>query len=98
MLSNNQRKFLKKKAHALKPVFQVGKTGVHPQFLEEIDRVLEKRELIKVQFLQNTFEDPTEASSDMSRQTNAELVQVIGHTAVLYRPSKDHKRIDLPKK
>ncbi|MCO7126361.1 ribosome assembly RNA-binding protein YhbY [Sporolactobacillus shoreicorticis] len=98
MLSNNQRKFLKKIAHPLKPIFQVGKTGVHDQFIDEIDHVLEKRELIKVQFLQNTFEDPTEAGSEISKRTNSELVQVIGHTAVLYRQSKEHKRIDIPNK
>ncbi|MCQ2008471.1 MAG: ribosome assembly RNA-binding protein YhbY [Sporolactobacillus sp.] len=98
MLSNSQRKFLKKLAHPLKPIFQVGKTGVHDQFIDEIDHVLEKRELIKVQFLQNTFEDPAEAGSEISQRTDSELVQVIGHTAVLYRPSKEHKRIDIPNK
>ncbi|SFG07900.1 ribosome assembly RNA-binding protein YhbY [Sporolactobacillus nakayamae] len=98
MLSNNQRKYLKKLAHPLRPVFQVGKTGVHDQFINEIDHVLEKRELIKVQFLQNTFEDPFDASTEISERTGSELIQVIGHTAVLYRRSKEHMRIEVPKK
>ncbi|MCO7175655.1 ribosome assembly RNA-binding protein YhbY [Sporolactobacillus kofuensis] len=98
MLSNNQKKYLKKLAHPLKPVFQVGKIGVHDQFIDEIDHVLEKRELIKIQFLQNTFEDPAAAGEEICARTKAELVQVIGHTAVLFRRSKEHKRIELPKK
>ncbi|MCL1630442.1 ribosome assembly RNA-binding protein YhbY [Sporolactobacillus sp. CPB3-1] len=96
MLSNDQKKFLKKLAHPLKPVFQVGKTGVHDQFIQEIDRVLEKRELIKIQFLQNTFENPVEAGRKISEYTHSELVQVIGHTAVLYRRSEKHRQIDVP--
>lgn len=98
MLSNNQKKYLKKLAHPLKPVFQVGKTGVHDQFIDEIDHVLEKRELIKVQFLQNTFEDPVAAGEEISERTGSELVQVIGHTAIFYRQSKEHRRIECPKK
>ena len=34
---------------------------------------------------------------DLAARTDAVLVQRIGHTAVLYRPSKDKRRIVLPR-
>ncbi len=50
-LSSRQVKQLKSKAHHLNPIFQVGKNGVNDNFLEQIDDVLEKRELIKISIL-----------------------------------------------
>lgn len=84
-------------AHPLKPVFQVGKAGLHEQVFNELDAVLERRELIKVSLLQNTFEDAGEAGKRIAEETHAELVQIIGHTLILYRESKEHKRIECPK-
>lgn len=84
-------------AHSLKPVFQVGKAGLHEQVFAELDAVLERRELIKVSLLQNTFEDVRDAGNRIAEETRAELVQVIGHTLTLYRESKEHKRIEFPK-
>jgi RNA-binding protein len=34
---------------------------------------------------------------ELAQRAGAALVQRIGHTAVLYRPSKDHRRIVLPR-
>lgn len=33
----------------------------------------------------------------LAERSGAALVQRIGHTAVLYRPSKDHRHIVLPR-
>ncbi|MDD9147617.1 MULTISPECIES: ribosome assembly RNA-binding protein YhbY [unclassified Sporolactobacillus] len=97
MLNSRQRKFLEKKAHSLKPVFQIGKAGLHEAVFSELDDVLEKRELIKVSLLQNTTENAGEAGRRIAEKTHAELVQIIGHTLILYRESKEHKRIECPK-
>jgi len=34
---------------------------------------------------------------DLAERTGAALVQRIGHTAILYRPSKDKRQIVLPR-
>ncbi|RYL91553.1 ribosome assembly RNA-binding protein YhbY [Sporolactobacillus sp. THM7-4] len=96
MLSSKQKKYLRKLAQPLRPVFQIGKSGLHEQVYKELNAVLEKRELIKGSLLKNTFEDPEEAGERIARETGADLVQVIGHTLVLYRESKEHKKIELP--
>ncbi|MFT8318312.1 MAG: ribosome assembly RNA-binding protein YhbY [Sporolactobacillus sp.] len=98
MLKNKQVKYLKKLAHPLKPVFQIGKAGLHEPVFSELDAVLESRELIKISLLQNTSEEPQDAGRQIAQETHAELIQVIGHTLILYRRSKEHQKIELPKR
>ncbi|MFP3422794.1 YhbY family RNA-binding protein, partial [Bacillus sp. SIMBA_161] len=53
MLSGKQKRFLRAEAHHLSPIYQVGKNGVSEAMCKDISDALEKRELIKVQVLQN---------------------------------------------
>jgi RNA-binding protein len=43
MLTPKQRQFLKAQAHHLKPVVHVGKLGVSPTFLAELDFMLDSQ-------------------------------------------------------
>lgn len=97
MLNNKQLKFLKKEAHHLKPIFQVGKGGVNQNMIDQISDALEARELIKVSVLQNALVYTKEAATALAEGTEAELVQVIGNTIVLYKESVNKKNIELPK-
>ena len=55
-LRGKQKQFLKKEAHHLQAIFQIGKGGLSDEIVRQIDEALEKRELIKVSLLQNTDE------------------------------------------
>lgn len=96
MLTGKQKRFLRSKAHHLNPIFQVGKGGVNENMIKQIDDVLEARELIKVSVLQNCEEDKDTVAEKLSTGSNAELVQVIGNTIVLYKESIENKQIQLP--
>ncbi|ERN54681.1 MULTISPECIES: ribosome assembly RNA-binding protein YhbY [Alkalihalophilus] len=96
MLTGKQKRFLRSKAHHLTPIFQVGKGGVNENMIEQIDDVLESRELIKVSVLQNCEFDKDDVAEELSKGAKAELVQVIGNTIVLYKESKENKEIILP--
>lgn len=91
MLTNKEKKFLKKEAHSLKPLFQIGKNGLNPELVKQLDDLLEKRELIKVNILQNSDEDIKSAGQILSQELSAELIQTIGRVMTLYRPAKDNK-------
>ncbi|MBF0780797.1 MULTISPECIES: ribosome assembly RNA-binding protein YhbY [unclassified Granulicatella] len=91
MLSTKQIKFLKKEAHHLKPIFQIGKGGVNEEMLVQINQALEKRELIKITLLQNTMEDTEHVASILTQQLHIIVVQIIGHTLVLYKQSSTPK-------
>ena len=96
MLTSKQKRFLKSEAHHLKPIFQVGKGGVNENLIKQVDEALEVRELIKVSILQNCEEDKDDVAEAVSKGTDAELVQVIGKTIVLYKESLNKKKIELP--
>ncbi|WP_078597251.1 ribosome assembly RNA-binding protein YhbY [Evansella clarkii] len=96
MLTSKQKKFLKSEAHHLKPIFQVGKGGVNDNLIKQVDDALEARELIKVSVLQNCEEDKYEVAEAISEGAGAHVVQVIGSTIVLYKESKNQKKIELP--
>lgn len=96
MLTGKQKRFLRSKAHHLNPIFQVGKGGVNENMVRQISDALEARELLKVSILQNCEEDRHEVADQLVEGTDAELVQVIGHTIVLYKESEEHKTIVLP--
>ncbi|WP_099158572.1 ribosome assembly RNA-binding protein YhbY [Virgibacillus ndiopensis] len=96
MLTGKQKRFLRSEAHHLKPIFQVGKTGVNENMIEQINEALEKRELIKVSILQNCLEDKDDVAVQIAEGTKAEVVQIIGNNIVLYKESKENKHIKLP--
>jgi RNA-binding protein len=84
-------------AHDLNPIFQVGKGGVNDHLIRHIEEALEVRELIKVTVLNNSGEDRKEVGTELAEKAKAELVQVIGKIIVLYKESREQKKIVLPK-
>ncbi len=94
-LSGKQKAVLKKLAHELDPIFHVGKGLVTDSLAEGISEALEKRELIKVNLLQNCIEDAKTVAYQISEKTDSEVVQVIGRVIVLYRKNEDEPKIML---
>ena len=97
MLTGKQKRFLRAQAHHLDPIFQVGKGGVNDAMIKQLREVLEARELIKVRILDNCEEDKRVVAEELAAGTRAELVQLIGLTVVLYKESRENKKIVLPK-
>lgn len=97
MLTGKQKRFLRAEAHHLTSIFQVGKGGVNEHMLTQIKEALEARELIKVRILDNCEEDKHDVAEQLAEGSGAELVQLIGLTVVLYKESKNNKKIVLPK-
>lgn len=96
MLTGKEKRFLRSKAHHVKPIFQVGKVGVNENMIVQINQALEKRELIKVSILQNCSEDKESIAEQLATGSKAEIVQIIGGIIVLYKESVDNKKIQLP--
>ena len=95
-MTSKQRAYLRKLAQAMDPIFHIGKSSVTPEFTSAIDDALEKRELIKINVLKNCFDDVKELSLILADRTHSEVVHVMGRKIVLYRESKDNKKIILP--
>ncbi|EAL08982.1 conserved hypothetical protein TIGR00253 [Listeria monocytogenes str. 4b H7858] len=80
MLTATQKRFLRKEAHNIQPIFQVGKGSVSPNLIIHVKEALEARELIKISILQNCEEDKQTVAEKISARSGAEIVQVIGRT------------------
>ena len=96
-LTAAQTRFLRGQAHDLRARLQAGAKGVSEALVAEVDLALEQHELIKVKVAGQERESRDAMIDDLAARTDAVLVQRIGHTAVLYRPSKDKRRIVLPR-
>ncbi|MBC1563803.1 ribosome assembly RNA-binding protein YhbY [Listeria booriae] len=96
MLTNVQKRFLRKEAHDIDAIFQVGKGGVSPNLIKQVAEALEVRELIKISILQNCDDPKEEVAEMISSRSGSELVQIIGRTIILYKESRNKKQIQLP--
>ena len=75
---------LKSRAQLLKPVIKLGKAGPTPEFLAELEKLLDLHGLVKLRF--EGFKDERKPlSKTLAEKTGAALVQQVGHTAVYYR-------------
>lgn len=89
MLTPKQRQFLKAQAHHLKPVMHVGKGGVTPAQAAELDVMVDSLELVKVKINPNSFENEATAASALCAAVDGlQHVWTIGHTLLLFRPSR----------
>ncbi|MEO8365173.1 MAG: ribosome assembly RNA-binding protein YhbY [Pseudoxanthomonas sp.] len=97
-LTSSQSRFLRGQAHDLSALLQIGAKGLTPAFLAELEAVLEQHELVKIKIGAEDRESREAMIAEIVDKSGAGLVQRIGHVAVLYRPSKDHRQIVLPRK
>ena len=97
-MTSKQRAYLKGLAMKIDPIFQIGKSSVTPELTEAIAEALEARELIKINVLKNSADDPRAIAEMLAERTHSQVVQVIGKKIVLYKEGKNEKKkIELPR-
>ena len=95
-MNSKQRAYLKGLAQTIQPILNIGKSSLTPEFTESVAEALEARELIKISVLKNCLDDLREIAAMLGERTHSQVVQVIGRKIVLYKESKEHKKIELP--
>ena len=80
---------LKAQAHHLKPVVMIGTKGLTPAVIDETHLALQAHELIKVKINGMEKEDRHAAAQALTEAVQADLVQIIGNTAILWRKNPD---------
>ena len=98
MINSRQRAELKGLANSLEPVFQIGKGGVNDAQVNQIDDYLRVHELIKIKVLDNSLYTSREAANEIAEKINADVVQVIGSKAILYKRNEKDPVIKLKSK
>ena len=97
MLTSKQRAYLRSLAVNEDTILMMGKSGMSPELAKAGGRRPEKRELIKGRVLpESSPMTSREAAEELARQTNSEVVQVIGSRFVLYRKRKRTPKSSCP--
>ena len=78
-----------------KPTVHVGKEGATPEIVAEIEKQLKAREIIKVKILKTALgeqaaQEAKTIAATVAQQAEAELVDIRGHTFMLYKSRKKH--------
>lgn len=84
-------------AQNIDPSVYIGKNGMTENVINEIDTLLEHRELVKVRIREAAGLDAKVAANEAAQILKAEFVAAIGRVFVLYRESKEYKEIILPR-
>lgn len=76
-----------------RPTIWIGKKGISQETLAEIDRQLEREETIKIKILRSALTDGNAKTiaSKVAQQTKSVLIEIRGHTIILYKKKKEPK-------
>ncbi len=92
-LTSKQRKYLRSKAHHLKPVVIIGKAKFTQSIIDTVDQCLSSHELIKIRFGQHK-DSKKEIINEINSSVDSQTVGTIGNIAIIFRQNIDlDKRI-----
>lgn len=89
-MDSSLKQQLKANAHHLRPVVMLGNKGLTPAVIEETNIALLSHELIKVKINGAEKADRQLIAAEICDTLQAELVQLIGNTAIIYRKNEDN--------
>jgi RNA-binding protein len=78
---------IKRAFSAERPTVHIGKDGATSQIIKEVAKQLDTREMIKAKILKSALKDEEtkNIAAKIAEQTDSELVEVRGHTFLLYK-------------
>jgi len=90
MISSGMKRRWKRIFSAENPTVWVGKEGSTTQILGEISRQLDQHEVVKGRILQTALKDvdAREMAAKLAKETESTLIEVRGHTFILFRKKR----------
>ncbi|MGB5474190.1 MAG: ribosome assembly RNA-binding protein YhbY [Gammaproteobacteria bacterium] len=88
-LTEKLKRELRGRGHTLKPVVSIGSAGLSEAVLREIELSLEHHELMKVKISGADRDARRDIIGRLCAASGAELVQAVGHIALIYREAAD---------
>ena len=93
-ISSKERATLRAEAHHLTAKVHVGQHGLTDTLRQTVDDALRTHELVKIQFGKNADVTAKESANALAESVGADIVQVIGKTATIFRENPELKRKD----
>ena len=81
---------IKREFSTEEPAIHVGKNGITLELMKEINRELNRSKIVKIKILKTGLQEKTadEIASAASEKTSSDLIEVRGHTFILYRKKR----------
>ena len=85
---------LKRELNPEKPTLWIGKNGIAPDLVEEANRQLQDREVVKVRVRRIVTLPVKEVADIVASKTESTVIDVKGRTLIIYKPNRgeDKKR------
>ena len=89
-LTKRMKRRIRQELSTEKPTVWIGKEGATAQIINEVYSQLKKREMIKAKILKTALQEEKakEIATKVATQTNSTLIEVRGHTFMLYKSRK----------
>lgn len=97
MLTSKQRAGLKGLANHMEVILQIGKSGIQPTVLKQLNEALLARELVKGKVQESCPLSAREAAGELAEAAECEVVQVIGSKFILFKQNTKKPIYDLSK-
>jgi len=94
VITPKMKRRIKRKLGDEKPTVWVGKEGATTQIINEVSKQLDTRKMIKAKILKTALKDEESKNiaTKIAQQTDSLLIEVRGHTFLLYK-RKQKKRV-----
>ena len=95
-MNGKQKRYLRSLAVNIKPIVQIGKSGLSNEILTSIRNAADARELIKVNILQNSDEVATDVAEAIE-EMGLDVVQINGRNLIVFKVSdrKENRKISV---
>lgn len=95
-MTSKQRAYLRGLANGIDAIFQIGKSGISDNQIQQLKDALEARELIKISVLETAPANAKVLGEEIAKLTDSTLVQTIGNKITLFKQKKKNSKIELP--
>jgi RNA-binding protein len=90
-LNVKDKRYFRSLGHHLKPEVWIGKEGVTPGTLKTLENSFHTKELVKVKILENCSLERNEIARQLSQETSAEVVQILGNVILFHKPLSEEE-------
>jgi RNA-binding protein len=84
-LTGAEKKTLRAQGQLLSDSLRVGREGAVAPVIQELDRLLVTRQLVKVRFIQADREQRGQLADQLAAATQSACIAAVGRTALFYR-------------
>lgn len=97
-LTGSQKTYLRGLGQQREASLKVGRAGITPTFIKELQHALNNDELVKLRFLGADRDERAAFCTRIADEGRCVCVGAVGHTALFFRRQTDRQRrvVDLP--